>query len=129
MFNKVIMMGNLTAEPEIKYTAQGTSLCKLNLASNRKYKVGEETKESVCFIGVTVWGAQADNCAKYLVKGQQVLVEGRLDYEQWETDDGQKRSKHIINATSVIFLQKPKGATGDPAGESNMPAAAGIEPF
>jgi single-strand DNA-binding protein len=103
-FNEVLLMGNLTRDPELKFIPSGTALCKFGLAVNRKYKVGEEWKEDVCFIDVTVWGKQAENCAEYLSKGRPVFVSGRLSQNNWETDDGQKRSKHEVVANQVQFL-------------------------
>ncbi len=113
MFNKVIMVGNLCADPELRYTAQGTPVCNLRLAVNEKVKSGDEWKDEVLFIGVTVWGKQGEACAQYLDKGKQVLVEGRLKENSWETD-GQKRTKMEIVANQVKFLDgKPKEEVPD----------------
>lgn len=106
MFNKVILMGNLTRDPEVRYTPQGTSVCNFGIAVNRKYKQGDEMKEEVTFINIVVFGKQADSCGKYLSKGNPVLVEGRLQEQRWETEDGQKRSKHEVVAQQVRFLSK-----------------------
>jgi single-strand DNA-binding protein len=103
-FNEVLLLGNLTREPELRSTSGGTSLCKFGLAVNRKYKAGDEWKEDVCFVDITVWGNQGENCAQYLDKGSQVFVSGRLSLSQWETDDGQKRSKLEVVANNVQFL-------------------------
>ena len=105
-YNRVIMMGNLTREPEFKQLPSGQAVCRLGLASNRTFKnrqTGATTQE-VCFVDVDVWGAQGENCHKYLEKGRPVLVEGRLKLDSWE-QDGQKRSRHSIVADRVTFLQ------------------------
>lgn len=105
-FNKVILMGNLTKDPELRYTSGGTAICNLGLAINRKYTQNNEQKEEVCFVTISVWGKQAENCTEYLNKGSSVLVEGRLRQNNWETEDGQKRSRLEVVAESVQFLSK-----------------------
>ena len=107
-YQKVIMVGNLCADPELRYTAQGTPVCNLRLAVNEKVKSGDDYKEEVLFIGVTVWGKQAEASAQYLNKGKQVLVEGKLQERSWESD-GQKHTKMEITAHQVKFL----GSKGD----------------
>ena len=109
-YNRIIMMGNLTRDPELKNLNSGQNVCRFGLASNRSFKnrqTGSLTQE-VCFIDVDVWGAQADNCQQFLSKGRSVLVEGRLKLDSWE-QDGQKRSKHSIVADRVVFLQNGGG--------------------
>lgn len=105
-FNKVILMGNLTKDPELRYTSGGTAICNLGLAINRKYTQNNEQKEEVCFVTISVWSKQAENCTEYLSKGSSVLVEGRLRQNNWETEDGQKRSRLEVVAESVQFLSK-----------------------
>lgn len=103
-FNKVIMMGNLTRDPEYKQFS-GSAVCRLNIATNRQFKnkqTGNMTQE-VCYIEVDVWGNQAESCNQYLQKGRPVLVEGRLKLDTWE-QDGQTRRKHLIVADRVVFL-------------------------
>lgn len=102
--NKVLLMGNLTRDPELRYTPGGASVTTLGLAINQKYKQGEEWKEDTCFVDITVWGKQGENCAEYLSKGRPVFVEGRLNFRSWETEDGQKRSKLDVVAFNVQFL-------------------------
>ena len=131
MFNKVILIGNLTRDPELRYTPQGTSVCNFGLAVNRKYKQGEEMKEEVTFINIVVFGKQADTCGQYLNKGSSVLVEGRLQERRWETDDGQKRSKHEVVAQNIRFMSR-KQAASDHSGGGTAPApeeTTDIEPF
>lgn len=105
-FNRVIMMGNLTRDPEYKQQQSGQAVCRLSLASNRQYrnKQSGQLVQEVCYIEVDVWGAQADNCRQYLQKGRPVLVEGRLKLDTWKEADGQARRKHSIVADRVIFL-------------------------
>lgn len=132
MFNKVILIGNLTRDPELRYTPQGTSVCNFGLAVNRKYKQGEEMKEEVTFINIVVFGKQADTCGQYLNKGSSVLVEGRLHESRWETEDGQKRSKHEIVAQSVRFMSRRQSTSDQSAGGGTAPApeeTTDIEPF
>ena len=112
MFNKVILMGNMTRDPEMRYTPQGTTVCNFGLAVNRRYKQADEMKEEVTFINIVVFGKMADTCGQYLNKGSAVLVEGRLQERRWETDDGQKRSKHEVVAQNVRFLSKKQAAAG-----------------
>lgn len=123
-FNRVILMGNLTADPEIRYTPSGAAVSDLRLAVNHKYKTSSgEMKEDACFIDVVVWNKQAENCAQYLTKGSPVLVEGRLQHDRWEKD-GQKQSKHRVVANTVQFLGSPKNASfRDTPSDSPRPAA------
>jgi len=127
-FNKVIVMGNLTRDPEIRYNPNGTAVANLGLAVNRRYKQGDENREEVSFFDVVVFGRQAENCSQYLSKGRPVLVEGRLQQRRWETDDGQKRSKVEIVAQNVSFL--PKSGGGQAEGyESDTVIDEGDIPF
>ncbi len=104
-YNRVIMIGNLTRDPELKQIAGGQSVCQLGIASNRQYKnkAGAPVQE-VCFVDVEVWGPQADSCKQYLQKGRPVLVDGRLKLNSWKDTDGSPRSKHLIVADKVVFL-------------------------
>jgi single-strand DNA-binding protein len=117
-FNKVLLMGNLTRDPELRFTSNGSALAKFGLAVNRKYKAGEEWKEEVCFVDITVWGKQAENCAEYLSKGRPVFIEGRLQFSTWESDDGQKRNKLEVVAITVQFLGQAGG--GKPGMQPDM---------
>ncbi len=106
MYNKVILVGNLTRDIELRYTPSGTAVGKVGLATNRVYSdpVTKEKKQEVMFIDVTVFGRSAETANQYLKKGSQVLVEGRLAFNQWTDNMGQKRSKHEIIAEQVKFL-------------------------
>lgn len=131
MFNKIILVGNLTRDPEVRYTPNGTSVCNFGIAVNRKYKQGEEVKEDVTFINVVVFGKQADTCGQYLNKGSGVLVEGRLQERRWETEEGQKRSKYEVVAQTVRFLsRKPGAAATTEEGDVAPPdETTDLEPF
>lgn len=117
--NKVFLIGNLTRDPELRYTPSGTAVVNLRLAVNRRYKDRNgENKEEVCFVTVTAWDKQAEVCNQYLSKGRPVFVEGRLQSRSWETSDGQKRNVLDIRAERIQFLgsakaQAPAGETGD----------------
>ncbi|MBI3355154.1 MAG: single-stranded DNA-binding protein [Nitrospirae bacterium] len=137
-YNKVILMGNLTRDPEMRYTPNGTPVASFAIAVNRKYKQGEETKEEVSYIDIVVFGKQAENCSKYLGKGDSVLIDGRLQQRRWETEDGQKRSKHEVVAQAVQFMPKrgagsapePSEAQGDqPAEQAGDGPVADDIPF
>ncbi|MEI7436720.1 MAG: single-stranded DNA-binding protein [bacterium] len=131
--NFVLLIGNLTADPEVR-NAGGSSVSDLRLAVNDRYKnkAGEEV-ENTCFVDVTVWGQTAENCGKYLHKGSPVLVEGRLQYDQWEGKDGTKRSKLRVQASRVQFLNSrrdetsPAGDAGEAPPRSAPPAATAAE--
>lgn len=119
-FNKVILMGNLTKDPEIRYNPNGTAVANLSMALNRKYKQGDEFKEEVSFFDIVVFGKQAEHCSQYLNKGSGVLVEGRLQQRRWETDDGQKRSKVEVVAQFVQFMPKSGGQGAVAAGPDEI---------
>lgn len=132
--NRVFLMGNLTRDPEVRYTPSGTAVGDLRLAVNEIYKnKAGETVESTVFVDVEVWARQAETCAEYLYKGSPVLVEGRLKLDQWENQQGEKRSKLRVRADRVQFLGAPKrdGATGEqpspqaPAAPAAPPAPSG----
>ena len=112
-FNKIILMGNLTRDPEIRYAPNGTPVANFGLAVNRRYRQGEEMREDVCFIDIVIFGKQAETCGQYLSKGQGALIEGRLQMRKFETKDGQKVTKHEVVAENVRFLSKRT----EPAGE------------
>jgi len=112
--NKVLLMGNLTRDPEVRYTPKGTAVAELGIAVNRIYS-GEngEKREEVTFVDVTVWGRTAENVGEYLKKGRPVFIEGRLQLDSWEDkQSGQKRNKLKVVADNVQFLGSPRGGSG-----------------
>ena len=122
-YNRVILVGNLTRDPEKRYTANGVPVTNFSLAVNRRYRQGESEREETLFIDIVTWQRLAETCAEYLGKGRPVLVEGRLVQRKWETEDGQRRSKIEVNADLVQFLgsrDEASGARGgsDPRGGS-----------
>jgi single-strand DNA-binding protein len=127
-FNKVILVGNLTRDPELRYTPKGVAIAKVGLAINR-YWTSEsgEKKEEVTFVDVDVFGRTAENVGQYMRKGRPILIEGRLRLDQWDDkQSGQKRSRLGVVAESVQFLGSPAGGEGggNPPGSRSAPAAA-----
>lgn len=119
--NKVFLIGNLTRDPEFNHIPSGTAIAKLRLAISESYLNKQGNKvETVCYVDVDVWARQAEICQQYLHKGSPVMVEGRLQLDQWEKD-GEKRSKLRVRADRVQFLGRPRQAeAGDaPAGAGN----------
>ncbi len=120
-YNRVVLVGNLTRDPEYKQLASGQAVCRIGLATNRQFKnrqTGQMVQE-VCYIDIDVWGAQAESCHQYLQKGRSVLIEGRLKFDTWEDPSGQNRSKHSVVADRVVFLSsaaEADAATASPAG-------------
>lgn len=105
-YNRVILMGNLTRDPEIQYVSSGTARVRFGLAVNRVYtdrQTGEK-KQDTCFVNITAWGRTAEICQEYLRKGSPVFLEGRLSYYAWETEQGEKRSSLEVIAESVQLL-------------------------
>jgi len=104
--NKVLLMGNLTRDPQLRYTTSGLAVCSFGLATNRHYRDRDgQTQEEVCFIDLDVLGKPAELCKQYLHKGSPALIEGRLHSESWtDRDSGQKRSRLIVRAENVQFL-------------------------
>lgn len=102
--NKVLLLGNLTRTPEVRYTPNGTAVATFGLAINHRYRQGEDLKEETCFVECVAFGRQAETIGEYLQKGAPALVEGRLRWRSWETEDGQRRSKYEILAERVQFL-------------------------
>lgn len=132
-FNKVILIGNLTRDPEVKYTPSGTAVGDLRLATNRRYRTADgQEHDETCFVGVTVWGRQAETCGEYLKKGAPALVEGRLKYDEWEKE-GQKFSRLSVVAERVQFLGAPRGSefrdgSAAPAAERQQSSAGAVPP-
>lgn len=133
--NKVLLIGNLTRPPELRYTPSGTAVADVRLAVNRNYTTqGGEKRDEVCFLTVVVWGKQAESCGEYLDKGSQIFVEGRLQTRDWEGKDGQKRTATEVVAERVQFMSRAKAtataaATAPAAFAEEAPAADDDVPF
>jgi len=130
-FNKVLLMGNLTKDPELRYTPQGTAVANLRLAVNRKFRDrnNQELKDEVCFITAVVWDKQAETCNQYLHKGSPVFIEGRLQSRSWEDSSGQKRNTIEVRAERIQFLGSP-GSPREGAAEKvveSTPSATSTE--
>jgi single-strand DNA-binding protein len=122
--NRVVLIGNLTKDPELRSTPTGQSVVTLRLAVNDRRKVDDEWQEVAHFFDVTVWGKQAENAAQYLKKGRSVAVDGRLQSRSWETPEGQKRSAVDVVAERVVFLGGGGGGGGGGgAEEPDVPPA------
>ena len=107
--NRVFLMGNLTRDPELRYTPGGAAVTNLRLAVNRRFRTQSgEMKEETAFVTVVAWGKQAETCSQFLSKGRAIFVEGRLQMRSWETPEGQKRNVLEIRASRVQFLGKPQ---------------------
>jgi single-strand DNA-binding protein len=125
--NKIFLLGNLTRDPELRYTPNGTAVSTFGLAVNRRYGQGDERKDEVCFVDIVAFGRQAEITGEYLRKGRMALIEGRLRWRSWESQDGQKRSKHEVVADMVHLMPRTRdeGTTGRagsefPAGGEEM---------
>jgi len=125
--NRVVLVGNLTKDPELRTTPNGTSVCKLRIAVNTRQKDNATGQwgDKPNYFDVTVFGNQAESCSQYLSKGRPIGVDGRLDWREWEAQDGSKRQAVEIIADTVQFL----GSRGDEMGGGNqfVPAAAAAE--
>jgi single-strand DNA-binding protein len=122
--NKIFLMGNLTRDPELKFTPQGQAIAKFSIAVNRSFKGSDgEMKKQTDFFNIIVWGKQGENCSKYLSKGRPVHIEGRLQNRSYETQDKQKRTVTEIVADNVQFLSG--GGPGGPgAGSGGAPSGS-----
>src|SRR5665811_457255 len=124
--NRVVLVGNLTRDPELRTTPNGKSVCTLGLAVNEKYKNDAgEWIEKPNFFDIVVWGGQGESCAQYLSKGRQVAIDGRLSFRSWEAQDGSKRSKVEVVANTVQFLGSRQDAGASAGAPASAPVAAG----
>lgn len=135
-FNRVVLLGNLTKDPELKKAPSGVSVARLRLAVNETFRDRQsgQPKEVACFVDVAVWDRQADSCGQYLKRGSQVLVEGRLVYEEWKNAQGEQRNRLSVRADRVQFLNNPVAhRDGTPpqqapqAGQNVQPAAQPVQ--
>lgn len=124
-FNKVLLMGNLTRDPQLSYLPSQTAVVDFGLAVNRRWtgKDGEK-KEETCFVDCRAFGRMAENINKYLVKGRALFVEGRLQFDSWTAQDGSKRSKHRVTVENFQFLG---GAGGGGSGPASGQASQGYQ--
>ena len=141
--NIVLLAGNLTKDPEVRYTPSGTAVADLRLAVNRTWvdRQTNERKEEVCFVDVVTWGRQAETCGEFLKKGSPVLAEGRLQLDEWESQSGEKRSKLRVRARRIQFLGgrrreevakeevRPPSGVSQPSGISEETSAEDDIPF
>jgi single-strand DNA-binding protein len=125
-FNKVILLGNLTRDPEVRYTPKGTAVTDLGLAVNRTYTADNgEKREEVTFVDVTFWGRTAEVAGEYLKKGRPVFVEGRLQLDSWDDKtSGQKRTKLKVIGENMQMLGSPRGGAGGGGGDEESGSSA-----
>lgn len=132
-FNSVVLMGNLTRDPELRYTPGGQPVANFGMAMNRKWKdKNEQLQEERTFVNLTAWGKSAETIAKYLKKGAPLLVDGRLRWHEWQTPAGEKRSKLEVTVEGFQLLPRRDGGvtgagTGFPPGEFLADAATAFE--
>ena len=108
MFNKIVLVGNLTKDIELRYTTAGAAIGNSAIAVTRKFNVNGEKREETCFIDITFFGKQAEIANQYLGKGSKLLVEGRLKFDQWTDNNGQNRSRHTVAVENMEMLGDPK---------------------
>lgn len=133
-FNKVLLIGNLTRDPQLSYLPSQTAVVEFGLAVNRAWTSKEgEKRQDTCFVDCRAYGRQAENVNKYLKKGNPLFVEGRLDFDSWTAQDGSKRSKHRVTVQNFQFLGTAGGAGGAgqgypaaPSMDSDVPEAGGV---
>lgn len=129
-YNRIILVGNLTRDPQLSYTPANTAVCKFGIATNRRWKDRDgNDREDTCFVDCTVFAKGAEIFNQYMKKGHKALVEGRLQFQQWTTPEGDKRSKHEVIVDNFTFLGGGRG--GDAAGRTGdtnaaVPATAGV---
>ena len=125
--NRVVITGNLTRDPELRATTNGTSVCSMRIASNTRRKSGNEWVDKPNYFNVTVWGAQGENCARFLSKGRPVAVDGRLEWREWTQDDSKREAIEIV-ADAVQFLTAPdRDTNGNGSVPEPVPAGAPAE--
>ncbi len=131
--NKVLLMGNLTRNPEIRYTPGGSAVCEFGMAINRRFmQANGQEKEETCFVDITVWGKQAESTSRFVQKGSSVFIEGRLVFDQWEEKEtGNKRSRLRVYAERVQFLDRrdPSGAPRQEDGSQPSAPQGGYSRF
>jgi single-strand DNA-binding protein len=121
MFNKIILVGNLTRDIELRYSQGGMGIASTAIATSRKFTVNGEKKEEICFVDITFFGRSAEVANQYLRKGSKILVEGRLNFDQWVDQNGQKRSKHSVVVETMQMLDS-KGDNQGGGGYNSAPS-------
>lgn len=116
MYNKIVLIGNLTKDIELRYVSNDKALAKTGIAVNHKYKIGSETKDEVCFIDLTIWGRSAEVANQYLKKGSKVLIEGRLVFERWQDQTGQTKSRHTVSVSNLVMLDSKSSSDNNAGG-------------
>jgi single-strand DNA-binding protein len=128
-YNKVLLMGNLTRDVQLKSTSGGQSVAEIGLAINRKYKTKDgQDREEVTYVDCECWGPRADVIAKYFSKGKPIFVEGRLKLDSWEDKDGQKRSKMRVVIDDFQFVEGRSGGGGGGGGDYSREDTGGYSP-
>ncbi len=125
--NSVVLVGNLTKDPELRHTPSGTAVTTLRVAVNDRVKKGEEWTDAAYYFDVTVWGRTAENCAQYLAKGRPVGVQGKLTWREWDAQDGSKRQSVEVVADNIQFLGS-RGDDGGGQGQQFVPSGAAATP-
>ena len=136
-YNRIVLMGNLTRDPQLSYTPSNTAVCKFGIATNRKWRDRDgNEREEVCFVDCTLFGKGGEVFNQYMSKGRPVLVEGRLTLNQWTTPEGDKRSKHEVFVENFTFLGGGRGGEGGggaprregaPAGDGSQASGPGYD--
>jgi single-strand DNA-binding protein len=125
-YNRIVLMGNLTRDPQLSYTPSNTAVCKFGIATNRKFNDREgNSREEVCYVDCTVFGRGGEVFNQYMSKGRPVLVEGRLSLNQWTTPEGDKRSKHEVVVENFTFLGGGGGGGGGGGARASSGGDAG----
>jgi len=127
MFNKIILVGNLTRDIELRYSQGGMGIAKTAIATSRKFTSNGEKKEEVCFVDITFFGRSAEVANQYLRKGSKILVEGRLNFEQWVDQNGQKRSKHSVTVETMQMLDSKGDNTSNNYNAQSNPQNAPVQ--
>jgi single-strand DNA-binding protein len=124
--NKIMLIGNLTRDPQLSYLPSQTAVVEFGIATNRKWKSQDgQQREETCFIDCQAFGRQAENINKYLSKGRPVFIEGRLKFDTWTGQDGTKRSKHRVTVENFQFL--PSGGQGGGGGSNNISGGSQVQ--
>jgi single-strand DNA-binding protein len=125
--NKVFLMGNLTRDPELRYTPSGSPVCEFGMAINRTYKTGSgEQREEVCFVDVVMWGRRGVVISEYMTKGRPIFIEGRLQYDSWETAEGRRSRLRVVADNFELIGGRGQGGEGErPPAERGQRAERG----